>query len=129
MRHHGFTILGLSALASIVGAMTLADRAFGDPNTAEMATMAKVSVNEAVKIASEQMSGTIFETELRKKHDKLVWEVKQVTLENKVLEVHIDAETGIVIDVKEGAAKSKFESGNTEQFRKRDVRFPYGLCS
>ena len=34
-------------------------------------------------------------------HGLLVWEVEAVTAENKVMEVHIDAGTGAVIDVEE----------------------------
>lgn len=37
----------------------------------------------------------------RRMHGLLVWEVEAVTAENKVMEVHIDAGTGAVIDVEE----------------------------
>ena len=40
-------------------------------------------------------------TELEKKHNKLAWEVEVVTADNKVMEVHIDAQTGAIIDVEE----------------------------
>lgn len=129
MTQRCFTILGLTIVVSAVGAVTLTDFAFGEPHTVEMTTAAQVSVHEAVKIASEQAPGTIFDTELKQKHDKLVWEVKQVTPERKVLEVHIDAETGAVIDVKEGTTRPKREPSGTEQFQNRGERFLYGLCS
>jgi len=67
----------------------------------KMAAAAKVAIEQAVKTASEKVSGKIVEAELEKKHGKLVWEVEVVTAENKVMEVHIDAETGAVIDVEE----------------------------
>ena len=35
----------------------------------------------------------------------LVWEVEVVTAENKVMEVHIDAESGAVIDVEDEKSK------------------------
>lgn len=41
------------------------------------------------------------EAELEKKHGKLVWEVEVVTAENNVMEVHVDADTGAVVDVEE----------------------------
>lgn len=129
MRQRWFTMLGLTILVSAVGTVTLTDLTFGEPHTVEMTTTAKVSVHEAVKIASEQAPGTIFDTELKQKHDKLVWEVKQVILGRKVLEVHIDAQTGAVIDVKEGTARPTREPSETKQFRNRGERFPYGLCS
>jgi uncharacterized membrane protein YkoI len=74
----------------------------------EMAAAAKVTIEQAIKTASERVSGKVIEAELEKKHGTLVWEVEVVTAENKVMEVHIDAETGAVIDVEEeNAAKGK----------------------
>jgi len=69
--------------------------------TVEMAAMAKVTIEQAIKTASEKVAGKVVEAELEKKHDKLIWEVEVVTMENKVMEVHIDAESGEVIDVEE----------------------------
>jgi uncharacterized membrane protein YkoI len=69
--------------------------------TVEMAATAKVTIEQAIKTASEKVPGKVVEAELEKKHDKLVWEVEVVTAENKVMEVHIDAESGDVIDVEE----------------------------
>ena len=69
--------------------------------TVEMAAKAKVTIDQAIKTASEKVAGKVVEAELEMKHDKLVWEVEVVTAENKVMEVHIDAESGAVIDVEE----------------------------
>lgn len=69
--------------------------------TVEKAAAAKVAIDQAIKAASEKVPGKVVEAELEKKHDKLVWEVEVVTAESKVMEVHIDAETGAVIDVEE----------------------------
>jgi uncharacterized membrane protein YkoI len=69
--------------------------------TVEMAATAKVTINEAIKTASEKVPGKVVEAELEKKHGTLVWEVEVVTAENKVMEVHIDAESGAVIEVEE----------------------------
>lgn len=67
----------------------------------EMASAAKVTIQQAIKTASEKVAGKVVEAELEKKHNKLVWEVEVVTANNKLMEVHIDAETGAVIDVEE----------------------------
>jgi uncharacterized membrane protein YkoI len=67
----------------------------------EMAAAAKVTIDQAIKTASKRVSGKVIEAELEKKHNKLIWEVEVVTADNKVMEVHIDAETGVVIDVEE----------------------------
>jgi uncharacterized membrane protein YkoI len=69
--------------------------------TVEMAATAKVTIDQAIKTASEKVAGKVVEAELAKKHDNIVWEVEVITADNKVMEVHIDAETGAVIDVEE----------------------------
>ncbi|RPH78638.1 MAG: hypothetical protein EHM80_09825 [Nitrospiraceae bacterium] len=69
--------------------------------TVEMAATAKVTIDEAIKTASEKVPGKVVEAELEMKHDKIIWEVEVVTAENKVMEVHIDAESGAVIEVEE----------------------------
>lgn len=85
--------------------------AYGDDNEtngkAEMAATAKVTIEQAVKTASEKVSGKVIEAELEKDRNKLVWEVEIVTADKKVMEVHIDADTGAVIDVEEEKAESK----------------------
>ena len=59
---------------------------------------AKVTIDQAIKTASEKVSGTVVEAELEKKHDKTVWEVEVLGADGNVTEVHIDAATGAVID-------------------------------
>ena len=73
--------------------------------TVEMAAKAKVTIDQAIKTASEKVPGKVVEAELEKKHNTLVWEVEIVTAENKVMEVHIDAESGAVIDVEDEKSK------------------------
>lgn len=87
----------------------------------EMAASAKVTIDQAIKAASEKVSGKIIEAELEQKHNKLVWEVEVVTAENKVKEVHIDAETGVVIDVEEDNAVKEMKRG-MKQERKREQK-------
>ena len=103
----------LFALALLLAVGTLAAPVLAHANDkekkdkAEMAAAAKVTINQAVKAASEKVSGTVVEAELEHKHNKFVWEVEVVTAEKKVMEVHIDAESGAVIDVEEEKAKAK----------------------
>ena len=82
---------------------------------AAMAATAKVTIDQAIKVASEKVQGTVIETELERKHGKLVWEVEIVTPENKIMEVHVDAESGTVIDVEEKQAEKE-----RKRERKRD---------
>ncbi|MGZ9273162.1 MAG: PepSY domain-containing protein [Nitrospira sp.] len=73
----------------------------------EMAVTAKVTIEEAIKTAAEKMAGKIIEADLERKHDKVIWEVEVLTAENKVMEVHIDAQSGAMIDVEEHNDKNK----------------------
>ncbi|MCP9439999.1 MAG: PepSY domain-containing protein [Nitrospira sp.] len=77
----------------------------GKKEKVEMAQGAKVSIEQAIQTALEKVSGKVIEAELEHKHKTLVWEVEVVTPENKIVEVHIDAESGAVIDVEEEKPK------------------------
>lgn len=108
MRPHSSTVLAFAILLA-AGTWVAAGTADADDKDkngkAAMATAAKVTIDQAVKTASEKVPGKIIEAELEKKHHKLVWEVEVITADNKVMEVYIDATTGAVIDVEEEQAK------------------------
>jgi uncharacterized membrane protein YkoI len=87
---------------------------------AEMAAAAKVTIDQAIKTASEKVSGKIIEAELETTHHKLVWDVDIVTADKKVMEVHIDAETGAVIDVEEETATPKKERTHEQKREHKD---------
>jgi uncharacterized membrane protein YkoI len=105
--------LAVCALAVVLAAGTLATAgsAYADDNgkngKAEMAATAKVTIDQAIKTALEKVSGKVIEAELETKHNKLVWEVEVVTADKKVMEIHIDADTGTVMDVEEEKAEPK----------------------
>jgi uncharacterized membrane protein YkoI len=86
--------------------------------TVEMAAKAKVTIDEAIKTASEKVPGKVVEAELEKNHNTLVWEVEVVTAENKVMEVHIDAESGAVIGVEKEKPETEMR-GAQKQERKQ----------
>ncbi len=75
----------------------------------ELVKDAKVTIDQAIKTASERVQGTVVEAELEKKHGKTIWEVEIVGADNKVTEVHIDAATGDVIDTEEKKMEQKSE--------------------
>ena len=85
----------------------------------EMAATAKVTIDQAIKMASEKVAGKVVEAELEMKHDKLVWEVEVVTAENKVMEVHIDAESGAVIDVEEEQPEKDMKSEQKQKHKQQ----------
>jgi len=65
---------------------------------AVLAKDAKLTIDQAVKAATDKVPGTVVEAELEKKHDKIVWEVEVLGADGKVTEVCIDAVTGAVLD-------------------------------
>ena len=69
-----------------------------DAHVTDLMKDAKVTIDQAIKTASEKAPGTIVEAELEKKHGKTVWEVEVVGADGNVTEVHIDAASGEVID-------------------------------
>ncbi|MFO0700901.1 MAG: PepSY domain-containing protein [Nitrospira sp.] len=99
-------VLTMSVLIAAAGTMILIAPASAEPNTFEKAGSAKVLIADAITTASEEISGAIIQAELEHKHDRLIWTVTVVTLERQVMAVHIDAKTGIVIDVEEEKGKS-----------------------
>jgi len=66
-----------------------------------MAQHATVTAEQAIKSATERVSGKVVEAELEKKHEKIVWEVEVATADNRIIEVHVDSKSGKVIDVEE----------------------------
>lgn len=102
-----FMKIALTAFVMAAGTMTMIDLVSAEPNQFEKAAAAKVSIDEAIATARENVSGTVVKTELEQKHDRLIWEIEVVTTEKRVKAVHIDAQTGTIIDVEEEKVKSK----------------------
>jgi uncharacterized membrane protein YkoI len=99
-------LIALGTLAIAFGAgPAWSDEKEKEGHVAELAKAAKVPVTDAITTATNAVKGTIVEAELEKKHDKTVWEVEVLEADGKVIEVHIDAVTGQVIDKEEKAEK------------------------
>ena len=104
MRAYGWT--GLLAITTLI----ISTPAFGDDKGGKVADLvkdAKVTAEQAIKTAGENVPGTVVEAELEKKHGKTVWEVEVFGADGSITEVHFDAVTGTVIDteVKKGEKK------------------------
>jgi uncharacterized membrane protein YkoI len=119
----GITVLAIGALLVLNGPAWSDQKGKGKKDevkeTVEMAATAKVTIDQAIKTASEKVAGKVVEAELEKKHDKLVWEVEVVTAENKVMEVHIDAESGAVIDVEEEQPEKDMKSEQKQKHKQQ----------
>ncbi|CAI4033938.1 exported protein of unknown function [Nitrospira tepida] len=111
MRQIAMAAAMAAGLLLVLGGTALADKK-GEKHKSkvEMAETAKVTIDQAVKTASEKVPGKVIEAELEKKHDKTVWEVEIVTDDKMIKEVHIDADSGAVIDV-EDKGKGKGHKG------------------
>ena len=95
-----------------LGSPAWSDKKKGEEgDIATLAKEAKITIEQAVKTAVEKVPGTVVEAELEKKHDKTVWEVEVLGADGKVMEVHIDAATGAVIDTE---AKDKKDEKKKE---------------
>lgn len=96
----GVRVLFMLGAIVVLGGPAWSD-GMGEGSKSEMAAAAKVTIDQAITTASKKVSGKVIEAELEQEHGKLVWEVEIVTARNKVMEVHIDAGTGEVLDVEE----------------------------
>jgi len=107
----GITALAIGAILVLNGPAWSDDKGKGKKDeskeTVEMAAKAKVTIDEAIKTASEKVPGKVVEAELEKKDGTLVWEIEIVTAEKKVMEIHIDAESGAVIGVEQEKPESR----------------------
>ena len=96
MKTLGIVTAGVVGLVLALGSNAWADDKEG--KITELVKDATVTIDQAIKTASEKVPGTVVEAELEKKHGKTVWEVEILGADGNVTEVHIDAATGAVID-------------------------------
>ena len=96
MKALGIITAGFVGLLFALGSSAWADDKEG--KITDLAKDAKVTIDQAIKTASEKVPGTVVEAELEKKHGKTIWEVEVLGADGNVTEVHIDAATGAVID-------------------------------
>ncbi len=107
MKAVGIITAGAVGLLIALGSSAWADDKEG--KITDLAKDAKVTIDQAIKTASEKVPGTVVEAELEKKHGKTVWEVEVLGADGNVTEVHIDAATGAVIDTEAKKDEKKKE--------------------
>ncbi len=104
--------LGIIAAAVVGFLFVISSSAWADDKEAKVTDLvkeAKVTIDQAIKTASEKVPGTVVEAELEKKHGKTIWEVEVLGADGNVTEVHIDAATGTVIDTEAKKNEKKKE--------------------
>lgn len=116
--------IGTALITGAVLAMSgpvLSDEKDGMKKKVEMARGAKVSIDQAIKAASDKVQGTVIEAELEMKHDKPMWEIEIVTGDNKVVEVHVDSVTAAIEETKEKMEKKEHKKKhNRKQKQSRE---------
>jgi hypothetical protein len=118
--------LGLSIVVVTAAVLALAGPAWSDSKEgkkkgkADMAASVKVPIEQAIKAAADKTGGKAIEAELEREHGKIVWEIEVVTAEGKTVEVHVDADSGEVIDVEDkGEKKAEKKKGKGDKAAKK----------
>lgn len=106
MRQHGLVFPAVLGLVLVTGGTAWAKSETKDK--LQMSQNATITIDQAIKTATEKVPGKVIEAELEKKHNKAVWEVEIATADSKIMEVHVDSMSGTIIDVEEeGSHKGK----------------------
>jgi hypothetical protein len=84
---------------------------------AAFAASAKVTIDQAIKTATDKVQGKVIEAELEKEDEKLVWEVEIVGADGKVSELYVDADTGALVPAGEKEAEE-----TTAEEKKSDTK-------
>jgi|SRR5579885_1712767 len=71
----------------------------GKHKRAELAALAKISFDDALKAAEAKVPGTVIKAELEAEHHTLMYSFEIVGTDKTVTEVEIDAGNGRVLDV------------------------------
>ena len=98
MNKLGIGVAVIGGVLIVITALACQGRSNSDEkDKVEMAKTAKITVEQAIKTATDKTPGVVIEAELEKKDGKVVWEVEVVTAEGKTAEIHVDADSGVVM--------------------------------
>ena len=68
----------------------------------ELGRTARISIEQAIQTAKQQVSGKVIEAELEEEHGKRVWEVEIMTSDDRIRKIYIDSETGGIAELERG---------------------------
>ena len=74
---------------------------------AEKAGSAAIQIDQAIKLATEAVPGTPIEAEFEIEEAQAFWEVEVVNSDGKVMEVHVDSESGAILATEEKKDEKK----------------------
>lgn len=101
MKKISFVTLFMVGIMLTLGALAWSAPGPKDPKGAELVKGATVTIDQAIKTASEKVSGPVGEAGLKQKDGKTVWEVEIASADSKVMKVFLDAGTGTVLSTEE----------------------------
>lgn len=84
-------------------------------NQARLAKQARITMEQARKVALERAPGTIEEEELEKEHGKLVYSFDIRNAQGTITEVQVNAKNGSIASVEEENAAAEAEEKRKEQ--------------
>jgi len=67
----------------------------------EQVGSAAIQIDQAIKLAIEAVSGNAIEAEFEMDEGQALWEVEVVTSDGKVMEVHVDSDSGAILNIEE----------------------------
>lgn len=85
---------------------------------AEQAAAATITIEQAIQSATNQVTGRAIEAEFEMEEGTACWEVTVLSSEGKLMEVHIDSESGAMLSSEE----KRHEKKKQKQMRKRKGR-------
>ena len=96
MKHVKQTLIATLITGGIIGGASLA---IADDDKAEYQELAKaqIQLNDAVKIATNEVSGKVYEAELELEDNIPVWEIEILSANNELYEIEIDATSGKIL--------------------------------
>lgn len=110
---------GLALSLCVAGAAGATEKGEKSKDKAAMAAAAKISIEQAIKTASDKMPGKIIEAELEHKNGKLVWEI-EIVKDGHVTELHVDSATGDVIASKDKKAGKEKKDRMSKSMKPED---------
>lgn len=101
LRTRVFPMMLLTMLIVTPSALLADQQEAEGEHRAALVSKATIPIEDAIQVAREQFEVTVIEAELEEEDGKTVWEIELVTKDGKIMEVHVDAITGEVLEIEE----------------------------
>lgn len=92
------SIIALSIAGGAAAVYAKKDREKCDVDKVTLVQEAKLTVDDAIKVALADMPGKVIEAELEKDDGVMVWEIELVNNQSELYEFEIDANSGAILE-------------------------------